>query len=917
MIPSKKDPTLPKYSHQLQILNRFSNFIANTGLNSTTKENAYKVIDCLKFIKINLDFIGYAVEHRNDDSIYTYAQDKPKGVIRDFNNTAMHFNSYSSTALVQLGLKNLVEQFEQAIEAMQKKHELEAFAKKLHFDGDIGCIEARTAAALSFAATRLSSVVHSLDDRMEEFYSLSQNDNDPSNIVNKAIDFFKPWMGQQAIWGDTKYVINSALIKRYLTEILVINLPAAIILDELKEKEGNPHHLALIEDISSQELIQVLLTREYGLKFLKIVSLNQSSEVILALLHKIDNETIKKLFNENPKFFNAKFLNLLLENHSAAVCEALFEKLSEQGIDHFNTQFKEILLQRFKKSIKPSSFFTFIQIKATLNYLVENRVKNGIFCLIGLSFTLLTALAVIGIPYTLTILLTLSGLSIGCFPFIGAFVVVGILAVIPIIVLLLLGIDFIRIVINPFKSIYKFHNLKQNLLNNVLALQSTRLLALFFSNFSSQQLKTLNFPLIDLQKRLPDLLFTSNLSVAPEIEDTFYQYWYSNSTLRSLLIDNEQPLLVECINNYFEGKLAKPHPKIILLIEECLAEKAKKQDLWSKEQAFLEDIKQNDQVFPQKSLEEIWLNGVGSWSYYRYLKQKNDLSTQILVDRLLLKNELFGADWRNENFTQYLCDFRLKQKEEQQAFETAKSCIKTNNGLAKVIKPNNWRFFMKQLANPKHRESSLRKSVPITDGTKKYVHLTDKVISYQKDRHPKPKTNYSHTKKTSTTLLSPHLLTFLFSSDGGILFDRRQCQVKALLLRNAITYKHKWVGEETSVNNYKSSIQGINETNEQRFIEKIQTTSTMNEVLAKLNKEALRAIIIQSNTPTERLSAIQRRDEIESTFSKRLPILFYEPAQKSLKTYTLLAQERDQYNEKKDIPRGNRLWGYKSLTSSR
>ena len=638
------------------------------------------------------------------------------------------------------------------------------------------------------------------------------------------------------------------------------------------------------------------------------MSLNQSSEVILALLHKIDNETIKKLFNENPKFFNAKFLNLLLENHSAAVCEALFEKLSEQGIDHFNTQFKEILLQRFKKSIKPSSFFTFIQIKATLNYLVENRVKNGIFCLIGLSFILLTALAVIGIPYILPILLTLSAFSLGIFPIIGACVAM-IPAFISLTLPMLLGIDFFRIVINPIESIYKFHNLRQNLLNNVLALQSTRLLALFFSNFSSQQLKTLNFPLIDLQKRLPDLLFTSNLSVAPEIEDTFYQYWYSNSTLRSLLIDNEHTSLAQCIDDYFEGKLAKPHTKIILLFEECLIQKAKKQVLSYKEQAFLEDIKQNDQVFPQKSLEEIWLNGVGSWSYYRYLKQKNDLSTQILVDRLLLKNELFGADWRNENFTQYLCDFRLKQKEEQQAFETAKSCIATNNGLAKVIQPNNWGFFMRQLANPNHRESSLRRSVPVTNETKKFVHLTGEVISYQKDRHPKPKANYSHTKKTSTTLLSPHLLTFLFRTDGGLLFDRQQCQVKALLLANATTYEHEWVGEETNVNNYKTFIQGINQTNEESFIAEIQTNSTMNEVLAKLNKEALRAIIIQRNTPSERLSAIQRRDEIESKFSIRLPILFYKPAHSSLNVYTAKEQEHDQHHrEIENIPRGNRLW---------
>lgn len=173
MMPSKKDPNLPEYTHQLQILNRFSHFIQHSEeLTTQLKEDAYKVIDCLKFIKLNLDFIGYAVEHRNDDTLYTYAQDQSKGVIRDFNNTAMHFNSYSSAALVQVGLKNLVEQFEQAIEVMQEKGELDAFARKLQFDGDVGCIEARTAAALSFAALRLSSVVHSLDNLMEEFFTI-------------------------------------------------------------------------------------------------------------------------------------------------------------------------------------------------------------------------------------------------------------------------------------------------------------------------------------------------------------------------------------------------------------------------------------------------------------------------------------------------------------------------------------------------------------------------------------------------------------------------------------------------------------------------------------------------------------------------------------------------------------------------
>ncbi|TLY47415.1 MAG: hypothetical protein E6K54_05825 [Gammaproteobacteria bacterium] len=196
-MPSKKDPNLPEYIHQLQIFNRFSHFIRHSKeLTIPLKEDAYKVIDCLKFIKINLEFIGYAVEHRNDDTLYTYTQDKSKGVIRDFNNTAMHFNSYSSTELVQTGLKNLVEQFEQAIETMQEKGELEVFAKKLQFDGDVGCIEARTAAALSFAVIRLSHAPQNLNDLM---VNIPQSEDKPTVILDKASRFFESYLGQPCL----------------------------------------------------------------------------------------------------------------------------------------------------------------------------------------------------------------------------------------------------------------------------------------------------------------------------------------------------------------------------------------------------------------------------------------------------------------------------------------------------------------------------------------------------------------------------------------------------------------------------------------------------------------------------------------------------------------------------------------------
>lgn len=46
---------------------------------------------------------------------------------------------------------------------------------------------------------------------------------------------------------------------------------------------------------------------------------------------------------------------------------------------------------------------------------------------------------------------------------------------------------------------------------------------------------------------------------------------------------------------------------------------------------------------------------------------------------------------------------------------------------------------MRQLENPNHRESSLRRSITVTPATKKFVHLTNEVVPYQKDRHQKQK----------------------------------------------------------------------------------------------------------------------------------------------------------------------------------
>ncbi|TLY47414.1 MAG: hypothetical protein E6K54_05820 [Gammaproteobacteria bacterium] len=290
-----------------------------------------------------------------------------------------------------------------------------------------------------------------------------------------------------------------------------MDLPAEIVLDELKKKESSPHALALIESINSQELTQSLFTPKCRLKFLESVILNQPSPVVLALLHKIDSETIKKLFNENTPFLKIKFLTFLLENYSTDVCITLLEKADKIG--NFKINFKDKLIivwENFKKAISSETLLPIL--KMILQSLVSGLVVLGIpavLIIMAIAMNLTFLGLFILIPFVLFVVNFFvmvhldsqlsTGLPIRIF---------GILiqqSELPFLALSL----FAPLIIPMFVAYYLFAvpilagiNTKKEiksltpcgLLNNVLALQSDRLLALFFSNLSPQQLKTLNFP---------------------------------------------------------------------------------------------------------------------------------------------------------------------------------------------------------------------------------------------------------------------------------------------------------------------------------------------------------------------------------------------------------------------------------------
>ena len=362
------------------------------------------------------------------------------------------------------------------------------------------------------------------------------------------------------------------------------------------------------------------------------------------------------------------------------------------------------------------------------------------------------------------------------------------------------------------------------------------------------------------------------------------------ATSAPLFVLNQHLLFSQCIDDYFVGKVDLPTQAVAQLLKHL----QKKSKLTEKETAFLEAIQIGEKniFFTEMNASEIWLKGIKSWHHYRFLRKNSDMEIQWVLDALLINNALFqGLDipfqpipmFQNQKVENYF----------NTAFEKVVEGVLNNQILAKVIKPHDWLMFICQLTNVNYR-AELRK--PILCPTHKFVHLTGEIIAYG-NRGKSRKlfaaaAYYTHTKKTSTTLLSSQRNTPLFGTQHrkalnlvGFLFDQKKCKVKARLLQDSGTYEHRWLGSEAEVEAYQTWIQNRNVIDECVFIRNIQEADKTNEVLAQLNKEALMAIVIGQDTPEARQLAISRQTEINKKFSLLLPIVFYDYSQRTLKLF--------------------------------
>lgn len=447
-----------------------------------------------------------------------------------------------------------------------------------------------------------------------------------------------------------------------------------------------------------------------------------------------------------------------------------------------------------------------------------------------------------------------------------------------------------------------------SLLESIFSYHSLEVLAEFIVKLSLQQRDQLVLPLHlpEVQCRLPHFLLQELQS---ESANVFYIFLSTYKPLKNKLISDKETLLTNCINFYFEGKGEIPQ-KIKFLFIECL--NAKKNLLSLKEKTFLEILESEVSVIAEpweSNAYNIWKKGVLSWRHYRHCRlQQDNYQLQEVLDRLARADLLFkGSPACFSNFFSSSTHSVNAQKNIDDGITVlqALECIQQIKGLVKIIKPQDWNFFIHQLENLNNRPK-LRNTVHTP--THKFIHLTGEIVVYQKKR--RKKANYTHTKKTATTLLSSQMNTSVFGEKDpkshlliGVLFDQTQCQVKAMLLKDSMTFMHSWLGNQSAVSKYKDQMIKINQTNWDIFVQEANNRFRYNEVLAKVNKTAMRAIFIAQDTPEARLMSLQRRDEIAQKFSIRLPIIFYSSLLQTTRHYTLNEQEDDfrAWNEKQKV----------------
>jgi hypothetical protein len=244
--PAKVNPDYWSQDDRLFILNKFRDqliALKSDPVKGKAAADGLKVVDCLRFIKVNEPFISYAFKNRNDRSVYTFSDDLVKGALRDFNNTSFHINLYNNEKNTpEENLKTCLEdfqtstrQFEEAYNVVVKENKLNEFIDKLTYDDTTGCLALRTIAAQMYAKeieTLRDSKTLAEGIYFEELMNKVAANFDPEDEdknYKMVYDFFEPYIGKWCRYEKSDEIqITYDFIIKYMCEVMSHEPPNVI-----------------------------------------------------------------------------------------------------------------------------------------------------------------------------------------------------------------------------------------------------------------------------------------------------------------------------------------------------------------------------------------------------------------------------------------------------------------------------------------------------------------------------------------------------------------------------------------------------------------------------------------------------------------------------------------------------------------
>ncbi len=231
-------PNIEFNDDRVKKLSDFINHLSNNFQNEKNFEIAKRVLECLIFIKLNSEWITYAISNKNDrnkDDIYKNDSDRNKKVLRAHNGMSFHIVNYDNAEQAIRDYGRIIESIENNIDIlMGNDHFARSFIRKID-DSSVGCMEARLSGAMRFLA---DPQIVNLSDLFEKFlFELNQkkiNQDEVKYFANHLLDYFEDKL-------DTPVIISPTNKKEYLSFDIIMQYLCDYCSYELKEFSALPY----------------------------------------------------------------------------------------------------------------------------------------------------------------------------------------------------------------------------------------------------------------------------------------------------------------------------------------------------------------------------------------------------------------------------------------------------------------------------------------------------------------------------------------------------------------------------------------------------------------------------------------------------------------------------------------------------